>query len=225
VRKWSGSTPPTAPVQVGVAAHEAVLLQNLATSMLGMLEERESSSPADELEEIRACAPVTRSLRRMNDEAATAGFLSIADGPSRRFGTTESLNSALRSLHEPEIIDAKRQAAQRLLETVPDAAASSNQRGRRARLGRGVNDVRLALGHNARCRPQRARPVAADHPWSDTSMYTMADGAAGVSRAGPHGQAVMKAITDVGGIRVGQRHRLDPDVTLGAGWARAPPSC
>ena len=29
----------------------------------------------------------------------------------------------------------------------------------------------------------------------------------------------MKAITDVGGIRVGQHHRLDPDVTLGVGWA------
>jgi L-aminopeptidase/D-esterase-like protein len=29
----------------------------------------------------------------------------------------------------------------------------------------------------------------------------------------------MSSITDVGGIRVGQHHRLDPDVTLGAGWA------
>jgi L-aminopeptidase/D-esterase-like protein len=29
----------------------------------------------------------------------------------------------------------------------------------------------------------------------------------------------MSAITDVGGIRVGQNHRLDADVTLGAGWA------
>jgi L-aminopeptidase/D-esterase-like protein len=29
----------------------------------------------------------------------------------------------------------------------------------------------------------------------------------------------MSAITDVGGIRVGQHHRLDPDVTLGSGWA------
>ena len=35
-------------------------------------------------------------------------------------GTAESLNGALRSLHEPEIIDAKREAAQRLLDTVPD---------------------------------------------------------------------------------------------------------
>ena len=29
----------------------------------------------------------------------------------------------------------------------------------------------------------------------------------------------MSAITDVGGIRVGHHHRLDPDVTLGNGWA------
>ena len=29
----------------------------------------------------------------------------------------------------------------------------------------------------------------------------------------------MNSITDVAGIRVGQRHRLDPDVTLGSGWA------
>jgi L-aminopeptidase/D-esterase-like protein len=29
----------------------------------------------------------------------------------------------------------------------------------------------------------------------------------------------MTAITDVGGIRVGHHHRLDPDATLGAGWA------
>src|SRR3954463_4816797 len=29
----------------------------------------------------------------------------------------------------------------------------------------------------------------------------------------------MSSITDVGGIRVGQHHRLDTDVTLGNGWA------
>jgi L-aminopeptidase/D-esterase-like protein len=32
-------------------------------------------------------------------------------------------------------------------------------------------------------------------------------------------QTMMSAITDVGGIRVGQNHRLDADVTLGSGWA------
>ncbi|GAA4541446.1 P1 family peptidase [Mycobacterium paraffinicum] len=30
----------------------------------------------------------------------------------------------------------------------------------------------------------------------------------------------MDAITDVGGIRVGHHHRLDPDASMGAGWAR-----
>src|SRR5580700_7305181 len=30
----------------------------------------------------------------------------------------------------------------------------------------------------------------------------------------------MNAITDVGGIRVGHYQRLDPDASLGAGWAR-----
>ncbi len=30
----------------------------------------------------------------------------------------------------------------------------------------------------------------------------------------------MNAITDVGGIRVGHHHRLDPDAAMGAGWAR-----
>ena len=31
--------------------------------------------------------------------------------------------------------------------------------------------------------------------------------------------SAMSAITDVGGILVGQHHRLDPDATLGSGWA------
>lgn len=30
----------------------------------------------------------------------------------------------------------------------------------------------------------------------------------------------MSSITDVAGIRVGQHHRLDADVTLGSGWDR-----
>jgi L-aminopeptidase/D-esterase-like protein len=32
-------------------------------------------------------------------------------------------------------------------------------------------------------------------------------------------QTAMSAITDVGGIRVGQHHRVDADATLGSGWA------
>src|ERR1700760_3181705 len=46
----------------------------------------------------------------------------------------------------------------------------------------------------------------------------VANGAAGVSGPWSDGQTV-SAITDVGGILVGQHHRLDPDVTIGSGWA------
>ena len=42
-------------------------------------------------------------------------------------GATDSLNSALRSLHEPDIIDAKRQAAERLLETCPQGGGKGIQ--------------------------------------------------------------------------------------------------
>ncbi len=36
---------------------------------------------------------------------------------------------------------------------------------------------------------------------------------------GANGGRLPGSITDVAGIRVGQHHRLDPDVTLGSGWA------
>ena len=62
-------------------------------------------------------------------------------------GSVESLNSALRSLHEPEIIDAKRQAAQRVLDTVPEGGGKFELAEEDAHAwAAAVNDVRLALG-------------------------------------------------------------------------------
>ena len=53
MRKWKRVDTADGPrFRSALAAHEAALLSSLVTSMLGMLEERESSSPADELEEI-----------------------------------------------------------------------------------------------------------------------------------------------------------------------------
>lgn len=61
--------------------------------------------------------------------------------------TADSLNSALRSLHEPAIIDAKREAAQRLLDTVPSAGGKFELTEEDAHSwAAAVNDVRLALG-------------------------------------------------------------------------------
>ena len=49
----SASRPPTVPVSgPSLAPHEAALLKNLVSAMIGLLDERESASPSDELEEI-----------------------------------------------------------------------------------------------------------------------------------------------------------------------------
>src|SRR5262245_45315023 len=122
VRKWKRVDTAAGPrFRSALASHEAALLQNLVSSMMGMLEERESSSPADELEEITGIhtgntqPPQDDTMKRLLPDF----YRSHTDHPAGS-GTAESLNSALRSLHEPEIIDAKRQAAQRVLDTLPE---------------------------------------------------------------------------------------------------------
>src|SRR6476620_8444172 len=127
VRKWKRVDTADGPrFRSALAAHEAGLLNSLVTSMLGMLEDRESSSPADEREEITGMRtgnsqpPQDDTMKRLLPDF----YRSQTDHPAGS-GTVESLNSALRSLHEPEIIDAKRQAAQRLLDTCPQGVGDS----------------------------------------------------------------------------------------------------
>jgi len=57
VRKWKRVDTADGPrFRSALASHEASLLESLVMSMLGMLEERESSAPADELEELHGDA-------------------------------------------------------------------------------------------------------------------------------------------------------------------------
>ena len=59
----------------------------------------------------------------------------------------EAANGALRSLHEPQIIDAKIAAAQRLIETLPDGGGSVELTEDDANSWiAAVNDIRLSLG-------------------------------------------------------------------------------
>jgi hypothetical protein len=149
VRKWKRVEGAGGPrFRSALAAHESALLQNLVRSLLGMLEERESSSPADELEAItgmktgNAQPPADETMKRLLPD-----FYRPANDHPAGSGTAESLNSALRSLHEPAIIEAKQQAAQRLLETVPDGGGKFELSEADAEAWAGaVNDVRLALG-------------------------------------------------------------------------------
>lgn len=120
----------------------------MVTSMLAMLDERESSAPSDELAQMtgirtgNTSAPTDVTLGRLLPDFHRPD----QDGTSSIEAVT-GLNSALRSLYEPEIIDAKREAGQRLLRTLPaeggrfDLSEDDAQAWLAA-----LNDVRLALG-------------------------------------------------------------------------------
>ncbi len=166
MRKWKRVETANGPrFRSALASHEAALLKNLAAAMIGLLDERESSSPPDELEEItgiktgNANPPGEQTLRRLLPD-----FVKPDDETSAP-DASESLNSALRSLHEPEIIDAKRVAAQRLLDTVPDNGGRFELTEDDAHAWvAAVNDIRLTLGVMLEVGPQGPERLPADHP-------------------------------------------------------------
>ena len=167
MRKWKRVDTADGPrFRSALASHEAALLSSLVTSMLGMFEERESSSPADELEEITGMRtgnsqpPQDETMKRLLPD-----FYRSQTGHPAGSATAESLNSALRSLHEPEIIDAKRQAAQRVLQTIPQGGGRFELTEDDAHAwAAAVNDVRLALGTMLDIRPDGPERLPADHP-------------------------------------------------------------
>ena len=167
MRKWKRVDTADGPrFRSSLASHEAALLQNLVTSMVGMLEDRESSSPADELEEITGMRtgntqpPQDDTMKRLLPDF----FRPQNDHPAGS-AAAESLNSALRSLHEPEIIDAKRQAAQRVLETLPEGGGKFELTEDDAhQWAAAVNDVRLALGTMLDVGPNGPDALPPDHP-------------------------------------------------------------
>lgn len=149
VRKWKRAQGADGPLfRSALAAHEAELLSNLVVSLLGMLEDRQSSAPVDELAEItgirtgNSVPPQDDTMKRLLPDFHRPA----ADDPAGA-ADAESLNSALRGLHEPAIIDAKRRAAQRLLDTIPAGGGKFELTEDDAQSwAAAVNDVRLALG-------------------------------------------------------------------------------
>ncbi len=167
MRKWKRVETANGPrFRSALAAHEAALLKNLAGAMIGLLDERESSSPSDELEEItgiktgNADPPKDPTLRRLLPD-----FVRPDDDGTLAPDVSESLNAALRSLHEPEIIDSKRVAAQRLLDTVPDNGGrfelTEDDAGAWVAA---VNDIRLTLGVMLEVGPEGPERLPPDHP-------------------------------------------------------------
>jgi hypothetical protein len=169
VRKWKRVETADGPrFRSSLAAHEAALLKNLVGSMIGLLDERESSAPSDELEEItgiktgNAEPPGDPTLRRLLPD-----FHKPEDQGTSELDpdASDSLNAALRSLHEPEIIDAKRVAAQQLLDTLPENGGRFELTEESANAWiAAVNDIRLSLGVMLDVGPEGPTRLPADHP-------------------------------------------------------------
>jgi hypothetical protein len=167
VRKWKRvDTADWARYRSALAAHESALLRSLVTSMLEMLADRESDSPTDELEELTGMRtgnsqpPEDQTMRRLLPDF----YRAATDHPAGS-GTAESLNGALRSLHEPAIIEAKRQACQCLLDTLPAAGGKFELTEDAAHSwAAAVNDLRLALGTMLEIGPDGPDRLSPEHP-------------------------------------------------------------
>ena len=167
MRKWKRVQGADGPrFRSALAAHEAELLSSLVKSLLGMLDDRQSSAPTDELAEItgirtgNSVAPQDDTMKRLLPDF----YRPATDDPAGS-ATAESLNSALRGLHEPAIIDAKHQAAQRLLDTIPAGGGKFELTEDDAQAwASAVNDLRLALGTMLDIGPDGPDQLPADHP-------------------------------------------------------------
>ncbi|UUO03243.1 DUF2017 domain-containing protein [Mycolicibacterium novocastrense] len=167
MRKWKRvETADGARFRSAIAPHEAALLRSLATSVVGMLQERESSAPTDELEAItgmrtgNSTPPEDDTMKRLLPDF----YRPQTEHPAGS-SAAESLNSALRGLHEPDIIDAKREAAQTLLDTMPAQGGKFElSEGDAHAWAAAVNDMRLALGTVLAISPDGPDELPPDHP-------------------------------------------------------------
>ncbi len=169
MRKWKRIDTADGPrFRSALAPHEAALLRNLVTSIVGMLDDRQAAAPADELEQItglrtgNSTPPEDATMARLLPDF----FRPHNDHPAGS-AAAESLNGALRSLHEPEIIDAKREAAQCILSTCPaDGGRFELSEDQANSWIAAVNDVRLSLGAMLEVGPDGPDRLPADHPLS-----------------------------------------------------------
>ena len=167
MRKWKRIDTAEGPCfRSALAPHEAALLRNMVSSVQGMLDEREAATPSDPLEQITG---IRAGNSQPPEDSTMRRLLPDFYKPQREHpagsAAAESLNGALRSLHEPDIIDAKRSAAQRVLDTLPDGGGrfEITEDDANAWLS-AVNDVRLALGAMLEIGPEGPDRLPVDHP-------------------------------------------------------------
>lgn len=127
-------------------AREATVLRSLVGSVLGLLRDRASDAPTDEL---AAMTGLRTGHSTPPDDAALARLLPNFHrrDASEDGSDTADLNGALRGLHEPDIIDDKVRAGTIILDTLPKSGGKIVLNTEQAEAWlMGLNDVRLALG-------------------------------------------------------------------------------
>lgn len=145
-----------------VDRHEAALLRTLIDQVRALLADREAEAPRDELAELTGIRtgpstppdnPVLARLlpdfhRLDRPDEPDSSDSSSGDQP----GTEDEIDyrdsaAALRSLHEPELVDTKMSVAAMVLETVPENGGGISVDAESAECWlAALNDVRLALG-------------------------------------------------------------------------------
>ena len=168
MRKWKRvQTADGARFISALEPHEVALLKNMATSVQEMLDDRQSAAPSDPLEQITGIRtgnpkpPDDATMRRLLPDFVKDGGKEGNAGPEER----DDSNGALRSLHEPQIIDVKIAAAQRLLDTLPNGGGrlELTEDDAHAWIG-AVNDIRLTLGTILEIGPDFPERLPAGHP-------------------------------------------------------------
>ena len=163
MRRWRRVETVEGPRFVSVLdPHEAALLKNMATSVQEMLDDRQSAAPSDPLEALTGIRtgnpspPQDDTMRRLLPDF-------VKEQTDRSDGA--AANGALRSLHEPAIIDAKIAASQRLIDTLPAGGGrvELTEDDAQAWIG-AVNDIRLALGTILGIGPDGPDRLPAGHP-------------------------------------------------------------
>ena len=117
---------------------EAAVLRGLVREVLRMLEVRTQEQPRDELAELTGL--VTGPSSKPEDPVLARLLPDFATDDA-------SLSGALRELHEPGLIAAKHDAAELVLQTLPEAGGRVELTAAQADAWlAALNDVRLALG-------------------------------------------------------------------------------
>lgn len=147
-----------------VSQQEAAVVRGMVGQIKDMLDARASEAPQDELAELTGirtgptAAPDDRVLGRLlpdffgndqSDSTDSQGTDSQGTESQRPDDpeSDENAAGALRSLHEPEVLEAKTEAADLVLSTCPEQGGKIKLTGDQADSWlSALNDVRLALG-------------------------------------------------------------------------------